>query len=61
VTEIASKNSQSENVPSSQGTHEFQKKGSWFCDKEGRYILFRGLNFASRTKLHPTFQLLLWM
>ncbi|HKG72133.1 MAG TPA: cellulase family glycosylhydrolase, partial [Nitrososphaeraceae archaeon] len=29
------------------------KNGSWFNDDQGRYLLFRGVNFASRTKLAP--------
>ena len=29
------------------------KNGSWFNDDHGRYLLFRGVNFASRTKLAP--------
>jgi len=29
------------------------KNGSWFNDEQGRYLLFRGVNFASRTKLAP--------
>lgn len=29
------------------------KRGSWFSDGEGRYLLFRGVNFGSRTKLPP--------
>jgi uncharacterized membrane protein HdeD (DUF308 family) len=29
------------------------KNGSWFNDDQGRYLLFRGVNFASRTKLPP--------
>ena len=35
------------------GTDKFLKEGSWFRDKQGRYILFRGVNFAGRTKLPP--------
>ena len=46
---------QSENVHSiyGRGTDRFLKEGSWFRDKQGRYILFRGVNFAGRTKLPP--------
>jgi uncharacterized membrane protein HdeD (DUF308 family) len=29
------------------------KNGSWFNDDQGRYLLFRGVNFGSRTKLAP--------
>ncbi len=29
------------------------KNGSWFNDDQGRYLLFRGVNFASRTKMAP--------
>jgi uncharacterized membrane protein HdeD (DUF308 family) len=29
------------------------KNGSWFNDDQGRHLLFRGVNFASRTKLAP--------
>jgi uncharacterized membrane protein HdeD (DUF308 family) len=29
------------------------KNGSWFRDDQGRYLLFRGVNFASRSKLPP--------
>jgi uncharacterized membrane protein HdeD (DUF308 family) len=29
------------------------KNGIWFNDDQGRYLLFRGVNFGSRTKLAP--------
>jgi hypothetical protein len=29
------------------------KRGSWFSDDNGRYLLFRGVNFGSRSKLPP--------
>jgi len=29
------------------------KNDTWFNDEQGRYLLFRGVNFASRTKLAP--------
>ena len=29
------------------------KDGSWFKDNHGRYLLFRGVNFGSRSKLSP--------
>ena len=32
---------------------EIEKENDWFKDKEGRYILFRGVNFGSRSKLPP--------
>ena len=32
---------------------DLSKVGIWFHDPEGRYILFRGVNFASRSKLPP--------
>jgi hypothetical protein len=32
---------------------DLSKDGIWFRDQEGRYLLFRGVNFASRSKLPP--------
>ncbi len=32
---------------------DLSKDGIWFHDSHGRYILFRGVNFASRSKLPP--------
>ena len=29
------------------------KSGSWFRDQENRYVLFRGVNFGSRSKMPP--------
>ena len=31
----------------------FWKDGSWFRDEDGRYTIFRGVNFGSRSKLPP--------
>lgn len=35
------------------GAQGFVKDGSWFRDAQGRYLLFRGVNFAARSKLPP--------
>ena len=32
---------------------DISKDGKWFHDSHGRYLLFRGVNFASRSKLPP--------
>jgi hypothetical protein len=37
---------------------EFTKEDNWFKDKYGRYIIFRGINVAQRTKLPPYLPLL---
>ena len=37
----------------SNGKKGFSKSGSWFRDEHARYVLFRGVNFASRSKLPP--------
>jgi Cellulase (glycosyl hydrolase family 5)/Glycoside hydrolase family 5 C-terminal domain len=31
----------------------YNKEGRWFKDSKGRYVLFRGVNFGSRSKLAP--------
>jgi hypothetical protein len=33
--------------------YEFTKEENWFKDEYGRYVIFRGINFAQRTKLPP--------
>lgn len=35
------------------GASSFSKNGVWFTDAESRYLIFRGVNFASRSKLPP--------
>ncbi|MDW0205529.1 MAG: cellulase family glycosylhydrolase [Nitrososphaeraceae archaeon] len=36
-----------------EGRKGIWKSGSWFRDEEKRYVLFRGVNFGSRSKLPP--------
>jgi hypothetical protein len=38
---------------SAKGRKGIWKNGSWFMDEHARYALFRGVNFASRSKLPP--------
>lgn len=38
---------------SATGAKAIWKSGSWFRDEHARYILFRGVNFAGRSKLPP--------
>ena len=37
----------------SEAAGDISKDGKWFRDSHGRYLLFRGVNFASRSKLPP--------
>lgn len=36
-----------------ENAREFSKNGKWFCDTNGRYLIFRGVNFGSRAKSFP--------
>lgn len=38
---------------SAEGRKGIWKSGSWFRDEEKRYVLFRGVNFGSRSKMPP--------
>jgi len=42
-----------EQEPSAEARKGIWKSGSWFRDEEKRYVLFRGVNFGSRSKLPP--------
>jgi Cellulase (glycosyl hydrolase family 5) len=42
-----------EQEPSAEFRKGIWKSGSWFRDEEKRYVLFRGVNFGSRSKLPP--------
>src|SRR5678816_2031885 len=42
-----------EQEPSAEVRKGIWKSGSWFRDEEKRYVLFRGVNFGSRSKLPP--------
>lgn len=48
----------SNNLPlSSQvgSARDLRPDGRWFRDSAGRYVMFRGVNFASRSKLPPDY------
>ncbi|MDW3654704.1 MAG: DUF308 domain-containing protein, partial [Nitrososphaeraceae archaeon] len=51
--ETLTKASVSEQELSAEGRKGIWKSGSWFRDEEKRYLLFRGVNFGSRSKLPP--------
>jgi hypothetical protein len=51
--ETLTKASVSEQEPPVEGRKGIWKSGSWFRDEEKRYLLFRGVNFGSRSKLPP--------
>jgi uncharacterized membrane protein HdeD (DUF308 family) len=44
---------QDDNKETAKVINGFWKSGSWLRDKEKRYVLFRGVNFGSRSKLPP--------
>ena len=48
-----SKASVAEQEPPAEVRKGIWKSGSWFRDEEKRYVLFRGVNFGSRSKLPP--------
>ena len=51
--ETLTKASVSEQELSAEGRKGIWKSGSWFRDEEKRYVLFRGVNFGSRSKMPP--------
>jgi hypothetical protein len=51
--ETLTKASVSEQEPPVEGRKGIWKSGSWFRDEEKRYLLFRGVNFGSRSKMPP--------
>ncbi|HEX5921598.1 MAG TPA: cellulase family glycosylhydrolase [Nitrososphaeraceae archaeon] len=53
AAEPLTKASTVEQESSGEGRKGIWKGGSWFRDEEKRYVLFRGVNFGSRSKLPP--------
>lgn len=53
AAEPLTKASAVEQESSAEGRKGIWKSGSWFRDEEKRYVLFRGVNFGSRSKLPP--------
>ena len=53
VEEPLTRASAVEQESSAEGRKGIWKGGSWFRDEEKRYVLFRGVNFGSRSKLPP--------
>lgn len=53
AAEPLTKASAVEQESSAEGRKGIWKGGSWFRDEEKRYVLFRGVNFGSRSKLPP--------
>lgn len=53
AAEPVTKASAVEQESSAEGRKGIWKSGSWFRDEEKRYVLFRGVNFGSRSKLPP--------
>jgi hypothetical protein len=51
--ETLTRTSAGEQEPSEEDRKGIWKSGSWFRDQEKRYVLFRGVNFGSRSKMPP--------
>jgi hypothetical protein len=51
--ETLTRASEGEQEPSAEARKGIWKSGSWFRDEEKRYVLFRGVNFGSRSKMPP--------
>jgi uncharacterized membrane protein HdeD (DUF308 family) len=51
--ETLTRTSAAEQEPSEEARKGIWKSGSWFRDREKRYVLFRGVNFGSRSKMPP--------